>query len=392
MKTSTVSPITESPDMVELHDKVALTPAELECTKIAVCVTGATSFVGAHVVRRLLRIGHTVHAPVRDMDDKFVGFLKAMPGATERLKLFQVTSLVEAGAYDEAMKGCEAVQHVASPFFLVGSKKQIQEKLLDPAIVGTENILATCSKTPSVKKVVVTGTVLTACANYTKDKTVSEKDWEDACSDTVWPYVYSKVVQEKRAMEIAAKQSQYELVNILIGGTFGPMCSTHGNGTSALILKYIRLGLFWPAVPPMGLPMNDVRDIALMHSLAMSSAKAKGRYLPPQTIHNFYQLCHGLRTDKRTWRLLLPSFHLPGFMKGPFGMACPLLGFDGVMPSRLWGAAGKIDTSHIEADLDLAAQGFTPIPISQSIVDMDLSFRKYKMSSLSSSLSRAKNR
>ena len=390
-------PITESPDVVELLDKVPITPAEMSAPKVVVSVTGATSYVGAHVVRRLLRCGHTVHAPVRDMDEKFVGFLKVMPGAAERLKLFKVTSLVDPGAYEESMKGCEVLQHVASPFFLVGSKKCIKNKLLDPAIVGTENILASCAKIPTIKKVVITGTVLTSCADYRpskKDKafSFSEKDWETGCSETDFPYVHSKVMQEKRADEIAAAQSQYELVNILIGGTFGPAASTHGNGISALIHKYIRLGLFWPGVPPMGIPMNDVRDVALMHTLAMSSSKAKGRYLPPQAFVRFWELCHGLRTDKRTWRLLLPAFHFPSFMMGPFSVMSPLLGFDKSMPKRFWGTTAKIDTSKIEADLDLAAQGYKAIPISHSIVDMDLAFKKYKLSALSNSTGRAKTR
>ena len=427
-------PITEDPDMVLLHDKVALLPAESHAPKVVACVTGATSFVGQHIVRRLLRLGHTVHAPVRDMDDSFVGFLKAFPGAPERLKLFKVTSLVDPGAYDEAMKGCEALHHVASPFFLVGSKDQIQSKLLDPAIKGIENVLASCSKTPTMKKVILTGTCLTCKADFRPmdaEVTFSVADWEESCSETEWPYVYSKVVQEKRAIEIAASQSQYDLSIVAIGGVFGPMLSTHGTGISALILKYIRLGLFFPAVPPMGLPMNDVRDLAVYHSLVMSSPKAKGRYLNPQVFVTFYELCDGLRTDSRTWRPLLPFFQFPDFFKSVFVCAMPYLGFDAVMPERLWGATSercKVDSSKVwrpilsrpllppslpplslspsphavpnralpfsqmEGDLELAAQGFTPLPISTSIVDMDLTWQKYGLSFLSSSLGRAMTR
>ncbi|MAO83529.1 MAG: hypothetical protein CMH50_06550, partial [Myxococcales bacterium] len=240
--------------------------------------------VGSHVARRLLRAGHTVHAPVRSLDEEKVGFLKAMPGADERLKLFKVTNLLDAGAYDESIRGCEVVLHVASPFFMVGSEKQIKEKLLDPAIIGIENILASCSKTPTVKRVVLTGTCLTAAADYSPsldnpDWTVSEDDWDETTSPTDFPYVYSKVLQEKRAEEIAASQDQWELVSLLIGGTFGPMCFTDAKGVNAMFLKYVRMGLFFPACPPVGFPMQDVRDAALMHSLAMISPQANGRYL-----------------------------------------------------------------------------------------------------------------
>ena len=91
MNSTSHVPITESPDVVELLDKVDITPIEQDTDKIVCCVTGATSMVGSHLVRRLLRVGHTVHAPVRSLDEAKIGFLKAMPGATERLKLFKVT-------------------------------------------------------------------------------------------------------------------------------------------------------------------------------------------------------------------------------------------------------------------------------------------------------------
>ena len=65
-------PITESPDVVTLLDKVPLTPLEKDSPKLVCCVTGATGMV-AHVARRL-HIGHTVHAPVRSLDEEKVGF------------------------------------------------------------------------------------------------------------------------------------------------------------------------------------------------------------------------------------------------------------------------------------------------------------------------------
>ena len=358
------------------------------------CVTGSTGMVGSHVVRRLLRAGHTVHAPVRSLDEEKVGFLKAMPGADKRLKLFKVTNLLNPGEYDHSISGCEVVLHVASPFFMVGSEEKIKEKLLDPAIAGIENVLASCSKAPTVKRVVLTGTCLTAAADYAPslenpDWTVSEDDWDETTSPTDFPYVHSKVLQEKRAEEIEAGQSQWELVSLLIGGTFGPMCFSKATGINAMFLKYVRMGLFFPACPPVGFPMQDVRDAALMHSLAMISPKAKGRYLIPQRLVRFYEFCNVIRSDKRTKWKLLPLFEMPKFFfKWLFTKVGPLLGLDKSLPRRMWGNNVKFDLTKIKRDFDLEEQGHEPIHIRESMVDMDLTFQKYRVSSFSKSLER----
>ena len=101
-----------------------------------------------------------------------------------------------AGSYDASMVGCATVIPVARPFFMIGSKKKIREKLIDPAVRGVEHLLASCSKTPSVTRVVLTGTVLAASCDsraYFKDKnfTVGPDDWEETCSEKELPYVYS---------------------------------------------------------------------------------------------------------------------------------------------------------------------------------------------------------
>ena len=382
----------EKPELAGLLDKVPLLPAELNAEPQTTCVTGATSTIGAHVVRRLLRAGHTVHAPVRDSETTAdVTYLKAMPGA-ERLKLFYGVDLLVDGSYDAAMVGCASVIHVASPFYLTGSKKNLKNKLIDPAIKGTENVLNSCSRTPTVKRVICTGTVLVACCDFRpsiEDKgwTVNNDMWYGDCSPTDFPYVYSKRAAEKRSMEIAAAQTQWTLTTLLVGGCFGPMCAPNGQGVVPMFQKYIRGGLFWPACPPMGFPVHDIRDVAVMHSLAMTS-DVTGRYITPQKWGTFKACCDGLKSDSRTSKCMLPFFTLPSCFKPVFACVGPMLGIDKSMPRRMWGASPKIDYG--KTTNDFALEGFTPIGIPEMMVDTELSFQLHKIPLVLASLKRYK--
>lgn len=67
-------------------------------------------------------------------------FLYSLPGASERLKLFEA-DLVKPGSFLEAFQGCDYVLHTASPFKASVPKGKRQEVLIDPAVKGTENVL-----------------------------------------------------------------------------------------------------------------------------------------------------------------------------------------------------------------------------------------------------------
>ena len=62
------------------------------------------------------------------------------------------------GSFDEMAKGCDAIVHIASPFIL--NVKDAKRDLLDPAVIGTSNVLEAANKSGSVKKVVLTSSVV----------------------------------------------------------------------------------------------------------------------------------------------------------------------------------------------------------------------------------------
>lgn len=68
------------------------------------------------------------------------------------------------------MKGCELVFHTASPF--INMVKDPQKDLVDPALIGTKNVLGSVNRTASVRRVVLTS----SCAAIIGDAKMISKN------------------------------------------------------------------------------------------------------------------------------------------------------------------------------------------------------------------------
>ncbi|NTW83505.1 MAG: SDR family oxidoreductase [Chlorobiaceae bacterium] len=271
-----------------------------------VCVTGASGFIAAHIVRELLSRGYKVKGTVRKNPWEYP-FLLNLPGAHERLKL-EKADLLEKGAFDKVISGCEYVLHTASPFEI--NVTDPQTDLVDPAVNGTENVLESCLKAGSVRRVVLTSSIAAITDEPENSKVYTEKDWNTMSSLDRNPYYYSKTLAERAAWDfIMHKKPGFDLVAINPPLVIGPSLGSSLN-TSKLMIRDIMTGLY-PAIMDMYWGFTDVRDVAKIHRLAMETETASGRYLCTAGTMHMRELVELIKSSGYT-KYPLPKISLTG--------------------------------------------------------------------------------
>lgn len=259
-----------------------------------VLVTGATGYVAGRLVEKLLLEGRTVHAAVRNPEDKektkYLDALAAkLPGSIQYFK----ADLLDEGSFDEAMNGCELVYHTASPF--IRNVKDPQKDLVDPAKKGTRNVLESANRTDSVKRVVLTS----SCAAIYGDckdvismpnQELTEAEWNKTSSLEHQPYSFSKTEAEKEGWKIAKEQNRWDLVTINPSFVVGPGINPFGTSESFTIMKQMGNGDFKMGSPEFNIGCVDVRDLAIAHFEAGNRPAANGRYIISGENSGFGQL------------------------------------------------------------------------------------------------------
>jgi nucleoside-diphosphate-sugar epimerase len=240
-----------------------------------VLVTGGTGFVGAHCLVQLLEAGHETRATVRDL--KREGDVRAMlrvGGAGEvgdRLKLFRADLNADAGW---AVKDCDHVLHVASPF--PSTMPKDENELIAPARDGALRALK-AARDAGVKRVVLTSSFAAIGYGAPKDRTAlfTEKDWTNLGDPSVPPYHKSKTIAERAAWDFVAREGGgLELATVNPVGVFGPVLGPDFS-TSVVLMKRLVEGSV-PGCPDLWFGAVDVRDVADLHLKAMTDPAARG--------------------------------------------------------------------------------------------------------------------
>ncbi|PCH42507.1 NAD(P)-binding protein [Wolfiporia cocos MD-104 SS10] len=197
-----------------------------------VLVTGANGYVAVWVVRRLLEKGYSVRATVR-AESKGTHLRKIFAEYGDKLEIVVVADITKPGAFDEAVKGVDAVEHTASPFHF---NAKDPAEIVTPAVNGTLRALeAVLAHGTSVKRVVVTSSCAAVLSVLPEPHVFNESDWNDqsvdlinqqgADADQVVKYLASKTLAERAAWEFLEKNKgkiNWDLVVINPPYVYGP--------------------------------------------------------------------------------------------------------------------------------------------------------------------------
>lgn len=214
--------------------------------------------------------------------------LRGLEGADTRLELFEI-DLLDYKSLATAIGKSEGVFHLASPCTLQPPEDP-QKELIDPAVLGTMNVLK-ASHALGVKKVVLTSSVSSMFPNpqLSPGAVVDENSWTDIeyCKEQEAWYPISKVLAEKAAWKLA-EELGLDMVVINPGCVLGPMLQPRLNASLHVLLNLLK-GDSNPQTNSW-LGVVSVEDVAQAQVLLYETTHAKGRYLCTEGINQFSDL------------------------------------------------------------------------------------------------------
>ncbi len=332
--------------------------------KKPVLVTGGTGYLASWIVKQLLDQGFHVNTTVRNKanQQKYQHLLDIASESQGQLSIYEADLLLDH-SFQEAMNGCELVVHTASPFKISGIKNPDKE-LVQPALQGTRNVLFTANDTDSVKRVVLTSSIVAMMGDAADIQELSkglltEANWNTTSSVNHQPYPYSKTMAEKEAWKIAKKQSRWDLVVINPGFILGPSLSQRTDSTSIDLMIQLFSGKYKTGAPKGDQAMVDVRDVAKAHILAGFTPAATGRHLTAAHQKDFLAIAKIIKDKHPSYPV--PTKHVAKWLLKLLG---PLMGFSRKYIERNVGHDVVFDNSYIQTDLKM-----TFIPFEKSVTD-----------------------
>ena len=278
-----------------------------------VLVTGGSGYIGLHCISELLKEGYAVRTSLRSMDRKkeITDALSGLIKNDESLEFCKLDLMKDDG-WDEAVRGCDYVLHVASPVYEKNMKDE--NSFIDPAKQGLIRALKPAIKY-KIKRFVMTSSIAAITQGH-EDLEIDEKSWSIIEKDTL-PYIKSKTYAEKAMwsyMDEIEETNKIEVCTINPSFVFGPSLS-YDMGASNLLIRSLLVGKL-PALAKIQFNVVNVVDVAKAHILALKSDRAAGqRFIVSEKVLWLSDIANILKNNgfKKVPSIVVPNF-LIGFL------------------------------------------------------------------------------
>ena len=273
-----------------------------------VLISGASGFIAGHCILEMLSHGYEVRGTLRDAA-RGEAIKAILANHTDRIDALEFVSadLMDEASWVEAARGCEGILHVASPVPVV--QPEDEDEVIIPARTGTLNVLKAATAN-GIKRVVLTSSVAAVMSGNRDSGTFTDQDWTDLSRTDLSPYVKSKTVAEKAAWEYA-KVNELELVAINPALVLGPALEAdYGSSLEAL---YLLMTGAYPILPKFGFEIVDVRDVAVLHRLALETPEAAGnRFMCANGFRWFVDIAKTVKAEHPS--LKIPTAEMPNLV------------------------------------------------------------------------------
>ncbi|KAL3444114.1 NAD(P)-binding protein [Aspergillus insuetus] len=262
-------------------------------------ITGVSGYVGFKTLLTSLSRGYAIRALVRkdshiaDLQNRSAAVAAALKSG--QLEVAIVPDFLDKGAIYTALQGVTVLIHIASP--LAVQTEKYHEEIIQPAISMVTTFLEAAVRVPTVRRVVVTSSMVTLIpfewnASPDSERVYSSMDLNTTLStpptSPMHAYWISKALARLATRNfIKTHAPHFDYVNILAGVIIGPddrLIPSHTNKpTTADLLVGTRASVFAPLLgkeasapfPYVDVPVH-VADVAKAHVDAVDVTRVPG--------------------------------------------------------------------------------------------------------------------
>lgn len=261
-------------------------------------VTGGTGYVGSHAVAALMKAGHRVRILARSPGGATAALAPLGVSGVET-SIGDVTDLM---AVEDALDGCEAVLHAASVFSMDPRRA---DEMRAVNVRGTDTVIGAAHRL-GLDPIVHVSSEL-ALLPPVKGQVLTP---DSPVRQSTWPYSRSKADSELVARRY--QDAGAPVVSMMPAAMCGPYDPHFGEGVT-LATNVLKRRL--PFVPPGGMHIADVRDVAAALVAVMKRGGGQRRYLVgghyismPDLVRTLAEL-----SGRRIPFVTVPSLFLAGF-------------------------------------------------------------------------------